>query len=156
MADIRVVSTGREFRRIDNGTALLLEEMFPAALERINDAPKTVHPDNARNTAIVNHAAPEWSVGKSPYGLPAIFLRTGRDSLTYLGPPDDARGYFQHKRVEDVPVISPEGWPTTERREYVTGHEVPQEIVEQYQRLLVAPEPRAASANFMPGDQYQR
>ena len=41
--DLKVLSTGKTFRRIDTGVAALLLEMFPAAIERVNE-PNTISP----------------------------------------------------------------------------------------------------------------
>jgi hypothetical protein len=93
MADLRVKSTGKEFRRIDNGTAQLLEEMFPEALERINDKPRQFMADAASQT-IVNRAVPVWGIRTGPItGRPAIQCDYARGVYYYDGAPEKAHEF---------------------------------------------------------------
>ena len=95
MADLRVLSTGREFRRIDEGTAKLLEELFPGNLERINPAPQraslTSVLANAESANIPNHSAPRWGIFHAPRtGKPSIQCEYLRGVTYYDGPPERA------------------------------------------------------------------
>jgi len=88
--DIRVKSTGRELRRIDNGTALLLMEMFPEALERINSEPATA-PVRALSNPLKPLATAHFNVGQHPQSG-EFFIRgtDGRSELFFMGEPSQA------------------------------------------------------------------
>lgn len=62
MADVRVLSTGKPFYRIDGGVVALLQEMFPEALEKIESKAFNVTPALARS------AKESWRVQKHPFG----------------------------------------------------------------------------------------
>ncbi len=92
--DLRVRSTGKEFRRIDNGVALLIEEMFPEAVERINPAPHRPVVANAESSGIANHALPVWSIFTAPIsGHVYIKCAYQRGESFYNGPPENAAAF---------------------------------------------------------------
>lgn len=117
MADLRVISTGREFRRIDEGTAKLLEELFPGNLERINSAPalpRVPTPDRA----IPMLAVPKWGIFAAPMsGEVAISVEYQRSVLYYTGTPEKAAEFK------------------------VGTHTVPLEIAQEYIRLKAKGDP---------------
>jgi hypothetical protein len=123
MADLRVVSTGKEFRRIDNGVAHLLEEMFPNALERINapespiTAPRHIIPQLAPSTTV------KWNVGQTPRGDYFIRATDNRQELLYLGAPEKAHEW--------------QAWLCG------GGHTPPIEIIKQYARCRNLPDSEA-------------
>jgi len=121
MADLRVVSTGKEFRRIDNGIALLLEEMFPTALERINTPENAITaPRHIPQLKLADKVA--FNVGQHPTtGNCFIRATDGRSEMFYIGDAAQARLY----------TFWLLGKP----------HTAPPEIVEQYARLKNAPDP---------------
>ena len=122
MADIRVTSTGKEFRRIDNGVALLLEEMFPAALERINSPDAAPAPVRATGPTLKPLTTVQWSVGQHPKtGEHFVRAFDGRQEHFYIGPPE---------RAELVSF-------------WLCGGEqhIPAEIIEQYARAKNVPDP---------------
>ena len=136
MADLRVKSTGREFRRVDNNTALLLEELFPGDLERINAparAPGNLHPAQAVNSKIPNYPTPQWGVGMSGYGEPTITLQTGRTELFYAGTPAGAAGHFKR-----------------------AGFDLPKEILAAFINLLNRPVPSSTITDAEANDLAER
>lgn len=112
MADLRVISTGKEFRRVDNATALLLEELFPGNLERLNPAAVRVPACNAVSASIPHYDTPNWAVMHTPEGESYIQLKIARGTYYYTAAANGAVDYF--KRM---------------------GFVVPENILEQYQRV---------------------
>jgi hypothetical protein len=110
MADLRVISTGREFYRIDTGTALLLEEMFPAALERIV---RPVAADYASASLAKKNPA-RWTVGPtaSNYFCICFHMADNHGELFFDGEPNKALDHFKR-----------------------SGLDVPEEIVDEYRRV---------------------
>jgi len=84
MADLRVISTGKEFRRVDNATALLLEELFPENLERINAPATNQHADQAVNTKIANYSVPTWEIAMDRMKKPYVQLLIGSTEYIYV------------------------------------------------------------------------
>jgi hypothetical protein len=120
MADLRVKSTGAEFRRIDNGVALLLEEMFPEALERINSAAPA--PDT-RNVMLPVTETVRFSVGAHHMSGEVVIQATdGRSELIFAGAPERAHNFKLRNQ-------SP-----------------PQEIIDEYARLKQI-DPEAVAEN---------
>jgi hypothetical protein len=94
MADIRVKSTGKEFRRIDNGTAQLLEEMFPEALERINNANTLGTAGDAPLARVTASMETEWGIWRAPVtGKPAIQGKNFRTTMYFDGDPNRASAF---------------------------------------------------------------
>jgi hypothetical protein len=84
MADLKVLSTDKCFWRIDDGTAALLLEMFPAAIERVNPRPQP-KPEEL---------VPLWSVEVEQSGYHfAAFRLLGRFER-YVGAPSGLVAYF--------------------------------------------------------------
>lgn len=116
MADLRVLSTGREFRRIDEGTAKLLEELFPENLERINPLPQRPATANAASAAISNPQKPIWGIFTAPLsGNVSIKCSFLRGEHFYDGPPERAAAFS------------------------VGGHVCPLEVVDAYARVKAQP-----------------
>jgi hypothetical protein len=113
MADLRVLSTGREFRRIDEGTAKLLEELFPGNLERINPAPqRPARPvsANAESAAIATPAEPIWKIIKAEMsGQICVQCSWLRQIMRYAGKPSEV---YKMK-------VGPHTIPTSVADEYV-------------------------------------
>jgi hypothetical protein len=113
MADLRVLSTGKCFFRLDDGTAAVLLEMFPAAIERVN--PKPAPADVP--------ALPKWGVGIDAGGFAYLFYKVGGQITQYAGRPDKAIDGFKARR-----------W-SGEKQDYVfDGPEPPADILEQYRQ----------------------
>ncbi len=121
MADLRVKSTGKEFRRVDNATALVLEEMFPGDLERINAparASEPTHQHNPVNQQIPFYPTPTWDVEMVSNAVDTnikyfcITLGTGRSRYVYPGSPDGAVPHFGR-----------------------IGFKIPDNILDRYRRL---------------------
>lgn len=106
MADLRVKSTGKEFRRIDNGTALLLEEMFPEALERVNQT----QPGDLLNRTIEFArigAKPKWGLFTAPTtGEVAIQATTARETMYFRGKPEAVYGFVVGGETAPPEVIA--------------------------------------------------
>jgi hypothetical protein len=110
--DVKVTSTGKCFYQVDNATAALLLEMFPAAIERVNPKPASAPP-----------APPQWGIGTGTSGFVYIFHKVGGQTTTYSGRPDKAVDGFKVRR-----------W-SGEKQDYVfEGPEPPQNILEQYRQ----------------------
>lgn len=92
MADLRVKSTGKEFRRIDEGTAKLLEELFPENIERIN--PTHQRPVAAPDRTVPMLAVPKWGLKTDLEGnVIAIQCDWARGTSFYDGDPDRAADF---------------------------------------------------------------
>jgi hypothetical protein len=81
--DVKVTSTGKCFYQVDNATAALLLEMFPAAIERVNSKPAP-----AVFTA-------SWGINVSTSGYHHVVFKLGDRTDFYDGPPSGLVGYFQ-------------------------------------------------------------
>jgi hypothetical protein len=109
--DIRVVSTGKVFYRVDPTVAALFLELLPAAVERVNEKPADVP------------APPKWGVGIDAGGFAYIFYKVGGQTTQYAGRPDKAIDGFKVRR-----------W-SGEKQDYVfDGPEPPADILEQYRQ----------------------
>jgi len=112
MADLRVKSTGKEFRRIDEGTAKLLEELFPENIERINPTHQRPVAANAAGAVIANPQKPIWGIFTAPIsGNVSISCKYLRGEHWFDGPPERAAAFS------------------------VCGHMCPLEVVDEYRRL---------------------
>jgi hypothetical protein len=89
MADILITSTGRVFKQIDGTLAAVLLEMFPAAVERVQQN------YNAVPEAPTNRHAPRFFVGKGlQSGKVQLRMNIGHEELFYMGPPAYAANAF--------------------------------------------------------------
>ncbi|MFB3917250.1 MAG: hypothetical protein ACE14M_11010 [Terriglobales bacterium] len=95
MADVKVISTGKEFYKLDSGIVALLREMFPAALGPVDPpAPAPLQPP-----------VPLWGVTKNAFNEQYhIALKLNRETVLYDGEPKHAAAYFKQLKGLDVPV----------------------------------------------------
>ena len=111
MADLCVNSTGRIFRRIDDGTALLLMEAFPEAFSHAGKAQTfNVTPDP------MSALLPRFCVGvtNSGTGALAIIRKQGNTTEYYSGPAEQVK---KQPGWETCPDAVVEQWKRTDARQ---------------------------------------
>ncbi len=128
MADLKVLSTGKCFWRIDDGVAALILEMFPAAIERVNprQQPRVNEPPQP--------AEPTWGIGADGGGYPFIAYTYGAQTDRYFGPPEGAAKGFKKRQ-----------WSAEKQAHVFEGPEPPAHVVEAYRQRFTG-----AAKSFFP------
>ncbi len=91
MADIKVISTGRQFFQVDGTLAAILLEMFPAAVERITQNPAPPAPVSA---------VARFYVGKNHRSdKVALCFENGNEQQWFEGPAEHAHRAFGKRQV---------------------------------------------------------
>lgn len=83
--DVKVTSTGKCFYQVDNATAALLLEMFPAAIEKVNPRPAPKPAD----------LIPGWGIDINVSGYYYVVFTLGSRTEMFVGPPSQLVSYFQ-------------------------------------------------------------
>lgn len=94
--DIRVVSSGRVFYRVDPTLAALLLELMPAAVERVNEptAERVNQP-----TAPVAAPVPQCGIGMTVSGFAFVKWTLGARNEIYDGPPAGLVAFFAKMNI---------------------------------------------------------
>lgn len=93
--DVRIVSTGRVFKQIDSTLAVLLMEMFPAAIERNKPTPAN-EITNVPGWSVFRHAVAEQWV---------VQMTLGQWTEVFNGTVEQVRTHFQkinHPAPEEI------------------------------------------------------